>query len=253
MLKSNDSTPATSTNSEQNTGPEYSAYISIFIRLGFQEEAEAAAKAIAQERQRLGSFDSAQRLLRAEKNDANAAAFLASAQEPWMLSMNEFEVASFASAHGDSTPNMVDLSPETDDDTASQYYSALSITCGTETTGLQSQLGATWKHAMTRTANTGFSFGIPRSEKWKGVREGREEELGLGKMKGVGRTGKRAVPVPDAMIRAAMEQGHEEARWKTRVVDDREDTFLAHTGASFNLDACQMQEELELQIGDLRN
>ena len=53
-----------------------------------------------------------------------------------------------------------------------------------------------------------------------------------------------------AVIRAAMEERHEEARLKPRVVDDSEDRLVAHTGASLDLDACQMQEELELRIGD---
>lgn len=80
-----------------------------------------------------------------------------------------------------------------------------------------------------------------------------EEDVGLWRMKGVGRTGNRAVPVPHAIIRAALEERAEEARWKLRAVDDTEDRFLAYTGASLDLDACQMQEKLNLQIGDLRN
>ena len=89
-----------------------------------------------------------------------------------------------------------------------EYYSAQStiaetIVSQTDSTGLQSQRGATWQHSMTYTANSGFTSGIPRTMGWKGVREGREKELALGEMKGVGRTGKRAAPVPDGLIRAA--------------------------------------------------
>ena len=89
-----------------------------------------------------------------------------------------------------------------------EYYSAQStiaetIISQTDSTGLQSQRGATWQHSMTYTANSGFTSGIPRTMGWKGVREGREKELELGEMKGVGRTGKRAAPVPDGLIKAA--------------------------------------------------
>ena len=89
-----------------------------------------------------------------------------------------------------------------------EYFSAQStiaetIISQTDSAGLQSQRGATWQHSMTYTANSGFASGIPRTMGWKGVREGRERELGLGEMKGVGRTGKRAAPVPDGLIKAA--------------------------------------------------
>lgn len=167
--KTNKPTPAISTNSDITTDLEYPPYI--FLRLGFQEEAEAAMKAIAEERERPGSFDSAQPLLRAKKVAFDAAESLALAQKPWTLSRNELEEASFASSHGDSTPDMNDF--EGDDDATSENYSALSLACGTETIGLQSQLGATCPYTKTCTANIGFSFGIPRPEKWKGVREER--------------------------------------------------------------------------------
>lgn len=90
---------------------------------------------------------------------------------------------------------------------ATEYYSiqstiAETIMSQTDSTGLQSQRGATWQHSMAYTANSGFASGLPRTMGWKGVREGRERELGLEEMKGVGRTGKRAAPVPDGLIKA---------------------------------------------------
>lgn len=62
---------------------------------------------------------------------------------------------------------------------ATEYYSVKSTIAGTimsqtDSTGLQSQRGATWQQSMTYTANSGFASCIPRTMGWKGVRKGRE-------------------------------------------------------------------------------
>lgn len=247
-LKSNDYTSNMEVNSEQKSDVEQSPYISVFLRLSLPEKAKAAAKASPEERARPGSFDSAQRLSRAQKNASKAASSdsMETIDVTWTLNMNEFEAASFASTHGSSTPNIHDFSTETD--ATSEYYSALSVACGTETSGIQSQLGAIWRYATTRTANTGFSFGIPRTVGWKGLREGREEGLGQGRNKGVGRTGKRPAPVPDGMIRAAMEERLEEAQFHPRTPDEKEDRLLSHTGAGSDMRGYDIPHYI--QIGD---
>lgn len=89
----------------------------------------------------------------------------------------------------------------------SEYYSARS-TAGetyvsqTDSTGLQSQYGATWPDAMTVTMNSGFAAGTPRTEGRKGIREGRERGAGLPMEKSVGRLGKPPAPVPQDMVQA---------------------------------------------------
>lgn len=69
---------------------------------------------------------------------------------------------------------------------------------------MQSQLGAKWNRDFTNTMNSGFAAGTPRTEKRKGVREGRETGVpGMPAVKGVGRTGKGPAPVPFEMQKAA--------------------------------------------------
>ena len=65
------------------------------------------------------------------------------------------EAAYFASAHGDSMP-LHDSSLESDDDADSEYCRAISVACGPETTGLQSQLGATGNTPQHEQPTMGF-------------------------------------------------------------------------------------------------
>lgn len=93
--------------------------------------------------------------------------FITMRKRPYQIRLNApeaFEAASLASTYGSSTPNIHEFSTQTD--ATSEYTSALSVACGTETTGIQPQLDVTWRYAMNRTANTGFPFGIPRTEGW---------------------------------------------------------------------------------------
>ena len=69
----------------------------------------------------------------------------------------------------------------------------------TTSTGVQSQNGATWEGAFSKTANSGFASGTPW---YKGVREGRERGGWLPRIKGVGRTGKGPAAIPTSMLRA---------------------------------------------------
>lgn len=104
------------------------------------------------------------------------------------------------SEHGDNDT-------DSDDDLNTEYYDVESVAARTDTTGLQSMYGATWRQAMVLTANSGFASGTPRTEGRKSVREGREPELGLARLKGVGRTGKGPAPVPQGMIDALRRAG----------------------------------------------
>lgn len=77
----------------------------------------------------------------------------------------------------------------------------------TASSGVQSQIGARWKEDFTNTMNSGFAAGTPRTERRKGVREGRETGVaGMPVVKGVGRTGKAPATVPKAMAEAARKQ-----------------------------------------------
>lgn len=75
-------------------------------------------------------------------------------------------------------------------------------------TGARSQPGATWAGIATLNHSSGFAAGAPYAANYKGVREGREEEIkevvgrGVGAL-GVGRTGKGPVKVPEGMVAAA--------------------------------------------------
>ena len=89
----------------------------------------------------------------------------------------------------------------------SEYFSVRSTAAATfisqtDSTGLQSQHGATWLGAMAVTMNSGFASGTPRTENRKGVREGRERETGLLHVRAVGRIGKAPALVPQAMVEA---------------------------------------------------
>ena len=82
------------------------------------------------------------------------------------------------------------------------------------------------------------------------MREGREKELGLRGMKGVGRTGKRAVPVSDSLIQAAMEQAHEDARYHPRAAVEAENRLLSYVGSVFDLHAYDIPDDI--QVGDFK-
>lgn len=94
------------------------------------------------------------------------------------------EAASFVGVHGLRAEQKHEATRNKDDHISfggaqSEYYSVSSFACRSKSMGVQSQYGATWKHAMALTANSGFASGTPRADGWKGVREGREQELGL--------------------------------------------------------------------------
>lgn len=90
---------------------------------------------------------------------------------------------------------------------SSIYYSlksrfSMTSSLLTDSTGRHSAYGATWRQSMTVTASSGFGSGAPRSDKFRGVREGREKGGCLPKIKGVGRIGRGPIPVPRSLVRA---------------------------------------------------
>ena len=100
---------------------------------------------------------------------------------------------------------------DSDRQTLNTYYTARSkfsfrsllSSLMTDSTGKQSQNGATWRHAFNLTMNSGFGSAALRSTGHKGVREGREREVReKGRFFGVGRTGKEPAPVPISMLEA---------------------------------------------------
>ena len=106
----------------------------------------------------------------------------------------------------------------------------------TASSGVQSQIGARWKEDFTNTMNSGFASGTPRTERRKGVREGRESVDGMPREKGVGRTGKGPAAVPLAMIRAA--RGKKDrpkvestSAYEIDAAEVDEDEFCEKTGA----------------------
>lgn len=92
-------------------------------------------------------------------------------------------------------------------------FSLQSVACLSDTTGVQSQYGATWKHSMTLTANSSFASGTPMADGWKGVRVGREEELGL-TIKGVRGAGEARASMPQGLVSAVTKDS--KAATKTR-------------------------------------
>lgn len=88
-------------------------------------------------------------------------------------------------------------------DAHSVYFSARSIFSSlfSDSTGFQSQNGATWKEELTRTMNSGFGAGAPRTQR-RPVMEGRERGGYLPPTRGVGRLGKPPISVPEALLLA---------------------------------------------------
>ena len=72
-------------------------------------------------------------------------------------------------------------------------------------TGFPPSKDSTWSGDLYRNMNGGFGSGESRNDKHKSVREGREKGEYLPKEKGLGRTGKQAMSVPDDSARTVNE------------------------------------------------
>ena len=89
-------------------------------------------------------------------------------------------------------------------ETQTTFWSAQSVVWSmfTESTGFRSIPGATWKEDLCRSMNSGFGPGAPRNENYRGVQEGRERGGYLPSLRGVGRLGTGAIPVPPGLANA---------------------------------------------------
>ena len=107
--------------------------------------------------------------------------------------------------------------------TQSIYWSARSIVRSvfTDSTGFRLLPGATWKEDLYRSMNSGFGSGAPRDQNYRSVQEGRERGGFLPRLRGVGRLGKRAVPVPAGLANAMGAQ----LREITEEQDETEEDF----------------------------
>ena len=89
--------------------------------------------------------------------------------------------------------------------------------------GRTSVEGATWSGALSKTLNSGWASGAPKSERYKGVREGRERGGFLPRRIGVGHTGKPPFPVPESMLRALRAEGkRQEETWPPELVEQKQ-------------------------------
>lgn len=140
-----------------------------------------------------------------------------------VLNMDEIDMSSHVAAAGlhPSPPiaekvtaevTHIEVLERSDDSSSSAYFSAKSrrsfrslftrSSLFTESTGLRSLEGATWKYDLILTMDSGFGSGSRRIGDYEGAREGREKGGFLPRIKGVGRTGKGPAAVPMAMVEA---------------------------------------------------